>query len=86
MDYLKDLKKEIKRLSEVEKYDKKRLSSKSEHKQNYYLEGMKCLLISQETVDNYSEVLSSYKNIYKTKTEHIAQLSKEIKIIKKLKV
>ncbi len=86
MDYLKDLKKEIKRLSEVEKYDKKRLSSKSEHKQNYYLEGMKCLLIGQETVDNYSEVLNSYRNIYKTKTEHIAQLSKEIKIIKKLKV
>ena len=86
MDYLKDLKKEIKRLSEVEKYDKKRLSSKSGHKQNYYLEGMKCLLIGQETVDNYSEVLSSYRNIYKTKTEHIAQLSKEIKIIKKLKV
>ena len=33
-----------------------------------------------------AQVLSSYKNIYKTKTEHIAQLSKEIKIIKKLKV
>lgn len=48
MDYLKDLKPEIKRLEEVEKYDKKRLSSKSEEKQNYYLNGMKYLLIGQE--------------------------------------
>lgn len=45
MDYLKDLKPHIKRLEEVEKYDKKRLASKTENKQNYYLEGMQYLLI-----------------------------------------
>lgn len=86
MDYLKDLKSEIKRLEEVEKYDKKRLSSKTEDKQNYYLEGMKCLLIGQETVDNYNEVLNSYRNILKTKSEQIDKLFEEIKTIKKLKV
>ena len=85
MDYLKDLKSEIKRLEEVEKYDKKRLSSKTEDKQNYYLEGMKCLLIGQETVDNYNEVLNSYRNILKTKSEQIDKLFEEIKAIKKLK-
>ena len=86
MDYLKDLKSEIKRLEEIEKYDKKRLSSNTEDKQNYYLEGMKCLLIGQETVENYSEILDSYRNILKTKSEQIDKLFEEIKTIKKLKV
>ena len=86
MDYLKDLKKEIKRLEEIEKYDKKRLSSKSDQKQNYYLDGMKMLLVGQETVDNYAEVLNSYRNIYKNRTEHVDKLFNEIKVIKKLKV
>lgn len=86
MDYLKDLKSEIKRLEEVEKYNKKRIASKSEKKQNYYLNGMKSLLIGQETVDNYSEILNSYKNIVENKTVHIKNLFKEIKIIKKMKI
>ncbi len=86
MDYLKDLKVEIKRLEEVEKYDKKRLSSKTEDKQNYYLEGMKYLLTGQETVENYSEILNSYRNIVDTKNAHIKKLFEEIKIIKKLKI
>lgn len=86
MDYLKDLKVEIKRLEQVEKYDKKRLSSKTEDKKNYYLEGMKCLLTGQETVENYAEILNSYKNILKTKSEQIDKLFGEIKTLKKLKV
>lgn len=86
MDYLKDLKLEIKRLEEVEKYDRKRHSSKSESKQNYYLNGMKSLLIGEETIDNYSEILNSYRNIVETKNKHIKNLFEEIKIIKKLRV
>ena len=86
MDYLKDLKKDIKRLKEIEKYDKKRLASKDEKKQNYYLEGMKSLLVNVETVDNYDEVLASYTSILKNKTEQIDRLFEEIKFIKKLKL
>lgn len=86
MDYLKELKVDIKRLEEIEKYDKKRLSSNTVEKQNYYLEGMKCLLTGQETVENYLEILNSYRNIVKEKTEHINKLFEEIKIMKKLKV
>lgn len=86
MDYLKDLKLEIKRLTEVEKYDKKRLVSKSENKKSYYLEGMKCLLTGQETVENYSEILNSYRNILKDKSEQIDKLFEEIKTMKKLKI
>ena len=86
MDYLKDLKSEIKRLEEIEKYDKKRLSSDNEKKKNYYLEGMKYLLIGQETIDNYLEILNSYRDIVRTKNEHIDKLFEEIKAIKKLKI
>lgn len=86
MDYLKDLKSEIKRLEEIEKYDKKRLSSDNEKKKNYYLEGIKYLLIGQETIDNYLEILTSYRDIVKTKNEHIDKLFGEIKAIKKLKI
>lgn len=86
MDYLKDLKVDIKRLEQIEKYDKKRLSSTTIEKQNYYLEGMKYLLTGQETVENYLEVLNSYRNIVTEKTEHINKLFEEIKIMKKLKV
>lgn len=86
MDYLKDLKNEIKRLKEIEKYDNKRLSYKDEKKQNYYLEGMKCLLVGVETVDNYSEVLASYTSILKNKSEQIDRLFEEIKYMKKLKL
>lgn len=86
MDYLKDLKPDIKRLEEVEKYDKKRYSVKSKSKHDYYLNGMKYLLIGDETIDNYKEILNSYKNIVSTKNEHIKKLFGEIKEIKKLKI
>ncbi len=86
MDYIKELHSEVKRLEEIEKYDKKRLSSKSESKQKYYLEGMRYLLVGQETIENYSEILNSYRNIVISKDEHIKKLFEEIKTIKKLKV
>ncbi len=86
MDYLKDLKVEIKRLAEIEKYDKKRLDAKDSKKQNYYLEGMKCLLVGQETVENYAEVLASFRNIVSEKSSLIDKLFDEIKVFKKLKV
>lgn len=86
MDYLKDLKIDTKRLEEIEKYDKKRLATKSENKQNYYLNGMKILFKGNETVDNYMEVLNSHRNIIKERNEHINKLFAEIKTIKKLKV
>ena len=86
LDYLKDLKKNIKRLEQIKKYDEKRLNSDTEKKQQYYLEGMKVLMIDKETIDNYKEVLTSYKNIINKKTDHIDKLFDEIKEIKKLKV
>lgn len=86
MDYLKDLKADIKRLEQIEKYDRKRLSANTDDKRNYYLEGMKYLLTGQETLENYSDILASYKNIVTCKTEQIDKLFEEIKIMKKLRV
>lgn len=86
MDYLKTLKDDIKRLSLIEDYNSKRISAKTDKKKNYYLEGMKALLSGQETLDNYFEVLNSYRNIYDQKSEHINKLFDEIKIMKHLKV
>lgn len=86
MDYLKDLKPEIKRLEEIEKYDKKRLASKNKNKQDYYTNGIKSLLIGEETINNYLEILNSYRNIVIDKNNHIKSLFEEIKAIKKLKV
>lgn len=85
LDYLKTLKKEIKRLEIIDGYSKKMLTSKDDKTKNYYLEGMKCLLVDNETVNNYSEVLTSYKNILNEKETYIDSLFKEIKLIKKLK-
>ena len=86
MDYEKELKSEIKRLEQIEKFDKKRKESKDLKKQNYYLEGMKCLLIERETVDNYQDILNSYRNIMSNNKERIDKLFDEIKAIKKLKI
>ena len=86
MDYLKDLKKDIKRLEQIDKYAKKMNSAKDDKTKNYYLEGMKGLMTGRETVENYSEILESYQNILNNKKAHIEDLFSEIKIIKKLKV
>ena len=82
----KDLKKDIKRLEQIDKYAKKMNFAKDDKTKNYYLEGMKGLMTGRETVENYSEILESYQNILNNKKAHIEDLFNEIKIIKKLKV
>lgn len=86
MDYLKDLKKEIKRLEQINKYSKKMHTAKDEKTKNYYLEGMKVLFIGRENFDNYEDILTSYKNILSEKEDHIQTLFNEIKVLKKIKV
>lgn len=86
MDYLKDLKNEIKRLTQIDNYHKKSVSSKNDKTKNYYIDGMKQLLIRYETVENYTEFLDSYKSILADKETQIDNLFSEIKILKKLKV
>lgn len=86
LDYIKSIKKDIKRLQKVEYYDQKRQEVKSEDKKTYFLNGMKCLLTGLETVENYQEILNSYRNTLISKEEQIDKLFNEIKTMKKLKI
>lgn len=84
--YVDDLKSEIDRLHEVEKYDIKREKATNEKKKNYFLEGMKLYLKGEETVDNYKQLLEEYKQAYSTRKAQVDNLYNEMKIIKKLRV
>lgn len=84
--YVDYLKKEIKRLEQIVKYDIERQKAKKEKDQNYYLEGMKMLLAEGETLENYQKILEEYENAYKMRTGVIDKLNHEIKTIKKLKI
>ena len=59
---------------------------KTEKKKNYYLEGMKALMIGNETPENYERSKQEYINAYNKRKEIVDNLFDEIKIIKKLKV
>lgn len=86
LDYVNSLKDEIKRLKEADKYAKKMNATKSEKKKQYYLEGMKIFLTTNETPENYKNILEQYKIAFENRKKRIDNLYNEIKIIKKLKV
>lgn len=83
VDYLKE---QIKRLELMNKYKEKMDQSNKEKTKNYYLEGIKLLLQSGETLENFQTILEEYKNALIIRTNRIQKLYDEIKIIKKLKV
>ena len=85
-DYVKSLKDNIKRLTEVEKYEEKMNKAETDKKKNNYLEGMKIFLEKNETPENYHQILTEYRESYERRKKAIDTLFDEIKIIKKLKV
>ena len=60
--------------------------AKTEKNKTYYLNGMKELLINDETPDNYKNRLLEYKQAFDSRKSIIDNLYNEIKIMKKLKV
>lgn len=86
LGYLDFLKEQIKRLETISEYDKKRQLAKTEHKQNYYKEGMQMLLTEGERFDNYLQVLKEYREALAIRQDVVDKLFQEIKIIKKLRV
>ncbi len=84
--YVDDLKSELKRFEQIEKYKIHMEKAKKEKDKNYYLEGIKLLLKNAETLQNYPSILEEYKKAYHTRKDIIDNLYNEIKIIKKLKV
>ena len=86
LDYIKSLKGELKRFEQIDKYKEKMEKAKTSKKKNYYLEGMKELMIGNETPENYERSKREYINAYNKRKDIVDNLFKEIKIIKKLKV
>ena len=86
MNYVEYLESQIKRLETIEKYNNKVQSAKKPEDKDYYLAGMKMLLQSGESLDNYKQVLSEYKNALEVRKKRIADLYHEIRIIKRLRV
>ncbi len=84
--YVDELKDELKRFDQINKYKEKMEKAKKEKDKNYYLEGMKMLFINNENLDNYMDIYEEYKKAYETRKAMIDNLYNEIKIIKKLKV
>ena len=84
--YVEELKEEIKRLKQVEKYKIAMDKAKKEKDKNYYLEGMKILLKNDETPENFESAYEEYQKAYETRKAIIDNLYNEIKIIKKLRV
>lgn len=85
-NYLDYLKENIKRLKQVKKYHDKMMSVSSEKQKSYYLEGMKMLFDTGETVDNCLGILEDYENALTEKEKIIDKLNAELKEIKKLKI
>ena len=86
MNYVEYLESQIKRLETIEKYSNKVQSAKKPEDKDYYLAGMKMLLQSGESLDNYKQVLNEYKNALDVRKKRIADLYHEIRIIKRLRV
>ena len=84
--YVDELKSEIERLEQIYKYKIAMDKAKKEKDKNYYLEGMKQLLKTDETIDNYTTLYKEYKEAYNKRKSIIENLYNEIKIIKKLKI
>ena len=86
LNYLDDLKSELKRFKEIDSYRIKMETAKTEKKKNYYLEGIKMLLKKNETVESYRQIYKEYQEALETRKAIVDNLYNEIKIIKKLKV
>ena len=84
--YVDDLKTELDRFAQIEKYEQKMNQASNERKKNYFLEGMKMYLKPEESLENYKQLYEEHKQAYEYRKSEIDNLYKELKIIKKLKV
>ena len=83
VDYLKD---QIKRLELMKRYYTKMTETTKEKTKAYYKEGIRLLLQTGETMENFEQVLEEYKSALIIRNKRIDDLYNEIKIIKRLKV
>ena len=84
--YVDELKSEIERLEQINKYKTAMDKAKKDKDKNYYFEGIKQLLKTDETIENFTTLYEEYKEAYNKRKSIIENLYNEIKIIKKLKI
>ena len=84
IDYLKDLKDNLKRYKKVEYYLNKKNLAKKQKDINYYEQYANLYLNKGESIENFETLYSELKNVYSTKKNDLDNLYKEIKAIKKL--
>ncbi len=83
--YIKSLGDEITRLGEVVKLKHQMDKAKSQSKKEYYLEGIKMMTRSYETVDNVEAAVNDYKTTRKQKVEQLKKVVSEKRKIKMLR-
>lgn len=85
-DYVEELKAELSRFKQIEKYREKMYASQKEKDKKYYAEGIAILLKKGESLENFDKMHAEYSDAYITRKTMIDKLYDEIKIIKKLRV
>ena len=85
-NYVSYIESELRRLRNIEKYEKKMNNTKKPAQKDYYASGIKLLLKQGESIENYRTVLNEYKDALVIRKKRIDDLYKEIKIIKRLKI
>ena len=82
--YVKYLESQKKRLVKINNYKFKMDTSKSEIKRELYLNKIRDLLSTDETLDNYNTILEEYEHAIVIREDRIEKLYKEITILKSL--
>lgn len=86
IDYVKYLDQELDRYKKIQNYIEKKNSSRKESDILYYEQYIDMLLKPDESVENFEALYQEFKDAYNLRKSILADLHKEIKIIKKLKV
>lgn len=82
MNYVEYIDSQIKRLKNIEKYENKMNASKKDSKKEYYLAGMKMLLSSGETLDNYKIYYMSMKMLLLFVKRELMIYTMKLKLLK----
>ena len=86
MDYVESLKKELKRFEKIQNLINKKNTAKKQNDIIYYDQYIHMLLRPDETIETFPHLYQEFKDAYELRNNMLADLHKEIQIIKKLKV
>ena len=82
-DYIDYLKKQIKRLENIENWHTQMEQFTNQKDKNYYMNAIKETFDINENLDNYKTILAEYKKAYEIRQTRIEKLYTEINKVKK---